>query len=971
VWGLFVAVTAAALVALAAPDGARAAFEPRFEVAAGQPDPGRPEVAVAPNGDVHYVWRVQDGAEEVVRTRRRAADGTLGPVRTLSDAGGRVGGLPRLAVDDDGNVHFVWDWQPGSELSEVQTRRLSADGTLGPTRVLFDANEFEGGFDAHVAVDGDGNAYFSWVHQDIRLIGENFERIPDELETVRLSADGSLGAVQDIRVAHSINFGDMAVNANGDTAFVWIEMVSGTRGTFRGRRRSAAGTLGATHDLTGETGPNGIPDVAIDPQGNAHFVWAQFQNPVLDTRTRRLGADDALGATQVVSGASSTGSDPQVAVDAAGVAHFLWFSSSTARDIQLRRRAVDGTLGSTVTLGNGVFPKMALDPAGNGHVVWDTGGGSGFVTQARAFRADGTLGALQQLAPFSSRAEVAVNAEGFAAAAWSSGEGIEGAISGCLDSDDDALCDSWETEGIDPEGDGIIDVDLPGMGADPRHKDIFIEIDSMPGHVLSQAAIDVMVDAFADAPVPNPDGLTGITVHVDNGSGSTMNPVTGATWGSLSEATATLTHQAVIGSSGAGDVYNWSAFDAVKASNFDPNRALAFHYVISGHRYASTSSPNSSGISRNGPLDAFDLGGSDLLVTLGPASEPGEGSGTASQQAGTLMHELGHNLGLKHGGNDHVGYKPSYLSIMNYAFQMTGLRRADGTFQFDYSSVPVSMDETALDEDTGFGFDAASDQAQYFTAVLCPGAPRPPVGSLFVERLTAGPLDFNCDGMTGGQVAASVNGDVDLQAFESFLDWPALVFGGGRVGDVAGASAPLPAESPSIEPQLDELLANAEALQEDPRTSRPGPGPGGGGAGGSGGGAGGSGSSIPGAPNTALEALAFGARRIAVTRNGEVRVRLRNPNAVAVNGSLRLDMLAKLRRPAGGAAPRRVVLASRRFSIGPAARRVVTLRLSRADRRLLSRRKRLAVRARASMTAANGAKLTVTRNLTLSAPRRR
>ena len=48
-------------------------------------------------------------------------------------------------------------------------------------------------------------------------------------------------------------------------------------------------------------------------------------------------------------------------------------------------------------------------------------------------------------------------------------------------------------------------------------------------------------------------------------------------------------------------------------------------------------------------------------------------------QAGTLMHELGHNLGLRHGGDDHTKYKPNYLSVMNYAFQLTGLLQADLT----------------------------------------------------------------------------------------------------------------------------------------------------------------------------------------------------------------------------------------------------------------------------------------------------
>ncbi len=44
-----------------------------------------------------------------------------------------------------------------------------------------------------------------------------------------------------------------------------------------------------------------------------------------------------------------------------------------------------------------------------------------------------------------------------------------------------------------------------------------------------------------------------------------------------------------------------------------------------------------------------------------------------NMQASTIMHELGHNLGLRHGGNENTNYKPNYWSIMNYAYQLNGL----------------------------------------------------------------------------------------------------------------------------------------------------------------------------------------------------------------------------------------------------------------------------------------------------------
>ena len=91
------------------------------------------------------------------------------------------------------------------------------------------------------------------------------------------------------------------------------------------------------------------------------------------------------------------------------------------------------------------------------------------------------------------------------------------------DSDGDGLLDDWEINGVDVDGDGVIDIDLPAMGANPMHKDIFLELDWRPGFPPQRAEIQKVKAAFAAAPIdaggiPNPDGLPGITLHIDTGA---------------------------------------------------------------------------------------------------------------------------------------------------------------------------------------------------------------------------------------------------------------------------------------------------------------------------------------------------------------------------------------------------------------------------------------------------------------------
>jgi hypothetical protein len=65
------------------------------------------------------------------------------------------------------------------------------------------------------------------------------------------------------------------------------------------------------------------------------------------------------------------------------------------------------------------------------------------------------------------------------------------------------------------------------------------------------------------------------------------------------------------------------------------------------------------------------------------------------------MHELGHNLGLWHGGGDNINYKPNYLSVMNYLFTFKDPVR-DRPLTYS-SSKMASLNEQDLDEGAGIG----------------------------------------------------------------------------------------------------------------------------------------------------------------------------------------------------------------------------------------------------------------------------
>jgi uncharacterized protein YjdB len=242
------------------------------------------------------------------------------------------------------------------------------------------------------------------------------------------------------------------------------------------------------------------------------------------------------------------------------------------------------------------------------------------------------------------------------------------------DTDTDGIADGDEVLGT-PAG-----LDLPLMGVNPLRMDILIEYDwfddarecSPHSHRPTAAAVTMVTTAFRNAPVVNPDGSTGVNLIHDYGQGGVF-----------------VDGNLIADSDGvlAGGV-NGTEFQNHKSANFDSNRAGYFHYTILPHRYNTSS----------GSSGQAELPGDDMIVSLYCA-------GTDRNVGHTIMHELGHNLFIRHGGFESTNYKPNYNSVMNYKYQFQGVDNdctppGDGTL--DYSTgVRPELDENNLDETQG------------------------------------------------------------------------------------------------------------------------------------------------------------------------------------------------------------------------------------------------------------------------------
>ncbi len=318
-----------------------------------------------------------------------------------------------------------------------------------------------------------------------------------------------------------------------------------------------------------------------------------------------------------------------------------------------------------------------------------------------------------------------------------------------LDSDFDGLLDVWETSGLyfNPgvRNDGVVNqtttapavfgpctasnlstcLDLPLMGAKPTVPDIFIQVDwmassglSVPNHshIPQYAALNMVGTVFQSH---------GINMHFDVGNNyqgqSFIVPTAYAKGGNVVQESSVL---CIAGSTTCNfwpqseqySVLGWKAgFGSIKDGDtafpsppgpvgglqplFPLNRKDSVHYALFAHAIAAStplSAPEAGSISGVG-----DLPGGDFMVTLGlwrsdnPAVDQ---IGTVLQEAGTIMHELGHNLDLHHGGwNNTPICMPDYPSVMNYLYQVAGLTDSKGTEHIDYSyGLELPMSENFL-----------------------------------------------------------------------------------------------------------------------------------------------------------------------------------------------------------------------------------------------------------------------------------
>ena len=342
---------------------------------------------MAPGGRAIVVWLRSDGETQRVLARSFSPAGVPGPVVRLSPPGPHVSlKPPQVGVAANGTATVMWQ-----ERGRLRARVWPASGSPGAVRTVVRSPRRSW----RLAVGARGRAVVVWQSRARTRLR------PRELHARWLSVAGSPGRVTALGAPGEElppwSTPQVAVAASGRAVVAWLAY-DGDRVRARARGLTAAGAPGPLVDISGARRIEADPHVGIDAAGNAIVAWTDQSEDGSHqgVRARRLPARGRTGRSFAVFSGRPFAFGAQVGMTPDGRTVFAWGSAGAIVEdapgdnrVQIRTRAVDGTLGPVMTVSDaadadsGSAAQLAVAANGSAALTWEIGFGLGRNWRAR------------------------------------------------------------------------------------------------------------------------------------------------------------------------------------------------------------------------------------------------------------------------------------------------------------------------------------------------------------------------------------------------------------------------------------------------------------------------------------------------------------------------------------------------------------------------------------------------------------
>lgn len=285
------------------------------------------QLDVSPRGDAIAVWRQSDGTKEKIWSNHFTPDGGWGTAQRV-DNGDTDAKAPVVAIDALGNAVAVWQQFSGSR-SDLLSNRYAPETGWGTQEPVERNIEGDAEF-PDVAVDPEGTATAVWQQDAGDASG---------IWASRSAVGAGWDAAQRIDSQEGpASRPQVGVDDYGLAVVVWAQLRSSRQSVFATQYLPARGWEQPRAIETDEPGDALFPKLAMNREGSAVAVWAQFDGARRSMFSSRYAPNEGWSRHQKVENDDTYDVEqPAVAINEAGDGIAVWFGSGDTNQIWASR----------------------------------------------------------------------------------------------------------------------------------------------------------------------------------------------------------------------------------------------------------------------------------------------------------------------------------------------------------------------------------------------------------------------------------------------------------------------------------------------------------------------------------------------------------------------------------------------------------------------------------------------------------
>ena len=367
-----------------------AAFSAPFEISAAA---GEPTVAMTPSGEAVALWRHfqiegEEGLYAIQASYRRPGGSFSAPLDVAVTPSTAIPHDIHVAIDAAGDTAVVWTQREEStQVIEASLRPagggFTTPATISPTPLL----SGHSALDPRVAIDAAG---------DVTAIWRYFDGTNSVIQVANRPPGGSFSAPSPLTADGEDAFSpSVAMDAAGEATAVWVRSnEEATENVIEAAGAPSGGSFSSSPvELSDSSHRAFEPELAVDPTGTAVAVWTyeNGSNDVIQAST--AGSGNSFSIPVELSEPAQNASNPELAINSEAAVAVVWQRSDGSNEIaQASTGSPGGSFSSPVNLSapgqDALFPRVAIDGAGDATTVWKRSNGTSEVVQAAGYDAD-------------------------------------------------------------------------------------------------------------------------------------------------------------------------------------------------------------------------------------------------------------------------------------------------------------------------------------------------------------------------------------------------------------------------------------------------------------------------------------------------------------------------------------------------------------------------------------------------------